>query len=129
MPLGARRSSREWTARGCVTKSKDGVRQDPSMNTTDTRAAARSRATRRLRTITIGTAMLSVAATGALGWAAAATYNGSTAGSGLTAGVVTTTVSDGGTSTTAATAAPTAVATAPPVTTAIGNAHASTGGS
>ena len=73
--------------------------------------------------------MLSVAATGALGGAAAATYNGSTATPGLTAGLVTTTVADGGTSTAAATAAPAAVATAPPVTAAIGNAHASTGGS
>ena len=72
--------------------------------------------------------MLSLAATGALGWAAAATYSGSTATSGLTAGLVTTTVSNGGTGTAAVTAAPAAVATAPPVTAAIGNAHASTGG-
>ena len=42
------------------------------------RVRARSRADRRLRAMTIGTAMLGVAATGALGWAAAITFDGKT---------------------------------------------------
>lgn len=50
-----------------------------SMNAnTGTRIRARSRAESRLRAMTIGTAVLGVAATGALGWAAAITYDGKT---------------------------------------------------
>ena len=64
------------------------------MNTTEQRAEARSRANRRLRNMTIGTAILAVAATGSLGWAAAITYNGASTQADLTAAVVTTTVGD-----------------------------------
>ena len=42
------------------------------------RIRARSRAESRLRAMTIGTAVLGVAATGAFGWAAAITYDGKT---------------------------------------------------
>ena len=50
------------------------------MNTTDNgRTEARSRANRRLRRMTIGTTMLGVAATGSIGWLAAATYDGASA--------------------------------------------------
>ena len=48
------------------------------MNATDNGREARSRAARRLRKLTIGTAALGVAATGGFGWLAAVTYSGST---------------------------------------------------
>jgi len=47
-------------------------------NQTGGRIRARSRADSRLRAMTIGTAVLGIAATGALGWAAAITYDGKT---------------------------------------------------
>ena len=50
------------------------------MNSNDNgRAEARSLANRRLRRLTIGTAMLGVAATGTIGLLAAVTYDGATA--------------------------------------------------
>ncbi len=126
------------------------------MNTTEQRAEARSRANRRLRNMTIGTAILAVAATGSLGWAAAITYNGASTQADLTAAVVTTTVGDttatdatsttsGATSSDAtssgatssgatssgatSSAATSSAATAPLVSSASGGAHVSTGGS
>jgi len=100
------------------------------MNTNDARVAARSRARRRLRRMTIGTAMLGIAATGGLGWAAALSYDGSTPASAATTAVVT---ADSDTSTTSsATTSTTTTApatTAPTVTSVTGSAHASTGGS
>jgi hypothetical protein len=92
------------------------------MNTNDTRAAARSRATRRLRTITIGTALVGLAATGGLGWVAAGTFSGSATRADLTAAVVSTTVADDGTGSTT-------TGTAPSVSAALGRAHTTTGGS
>lgn len=94
--------------------------------TTNERAEARSRANRRLRTMTIGTALLAVAATGGFGTLAAA-------GS-LDAGAATTTTSmatDAATVVTAdaATTSTTVIATTPTVTAVSGGAHASTGGS
>jgi len=102
------------------------------MNTTDNgRALARSRANKRLRNLTIGTAVFGVAATWGLGWLAAVTYDGSSAGA--TGAVVLTTTADDATtsnSTGATTASTAATATAAPVVTAAGGtAHATTGGS
>lgn len=107
------------------------------MNTTAQRAEARSRASHRLRNMTIGTAILGIAATGSLGWAAAITYDGASTRADLTAAVVTTTVGDttatDATSTTSSTAttsgATSSVAAAPVVSSAPGGAHVSTGGS
>ena len=107
------------------------------MNTTDNgRALARSRANKRLRNLTIGTAVFGVAATGGLGWLAAVTYDGSSAGA--TSAVVLTTTADnpatsnstGATRTSTAATATAPAATATPVVTAAGGtAHATTGGS
>ena len=120
------------------------------MKTTDNgRALARSRANKRLRNLTIGTAMLGVAATGSLGWLAAMTYDGSNAttaamesltatgvttaaGTTATATTATTTTTASTTTTSATATAPAATpsATAGPVVVAAGGpAHASTGGS
>ncbi len=96
------------------------------MNTTNAgRAEARSRATRRLRNLTIGTALLGLAGTGTLGWVAAATYNGSGLSSDLAAAVVTTT----GTDQTGATGNTASAGAAPVVTGTSGRAHVSSGGS
>ena len=102
------------------------------MKTNDNgRAEARSRANRRLRAMTIGTAVLGVAATGSLGWAAAMTYDGSTANRTAAAGITATDVTaDGTTSTTTGSQGSTSTtATAPTVSSSSGNAHATTGGS
>ena len=116
------------------------------MKTNDNgRAEARSRADRRLRRITIGTAVLGVVATGSLGGLAAFTYDGTSDTSSALAAVTmdattttTTTAATPTTSTSTATATPSATAAAttsatataaPTVTTAQGNAHATTGGS
>ncbi len=102
------------------------------MTTNDQRAEARSRAGGRLRRMTIVTAILGVAATGGLGWAAALTYNGAVTQADLAAAVVTTTTPDAAATPPAATSGSTsaAAATAPPtVTSTAGPAHASTGGS
>jgi type VI protein secretion system component VasK len=102
------------------------------MNANDARAVARSRAQRRLRRMTIGTALLGIAATGGLGWTAALSYNGSTTSTAATAGVITADAGSTSTSTSTTTSSASSSAsatTAPTVTSVIGNAHASTGGS
>jgi hypothetical protein len=90
------------------------------MNTADNGRDARSRAARRLRNLTIGTAVLGVVATGGLSALAAATNDGS----GDTTTTVATTPGTGTTTTTTTT-----TTSAPTVTTASGTGHASTGGS
>ena len=97
------------------------------MNTNDQRTEARSRANRRLRRMTIGTAILGVAATGGLGWASALTYNGALTQSALTAAVTTATV-DNATQATSGTSSSTSTV-APTVASTTGQAHVSTGGS
>ena len=101
------------------------------MNTNDQRAEARSRASRRLRTMTIGSAILGVAATGGLGWAAALTYNGALTQADLTAGVVTPTATTGTSSASASTSGSVSsgATVAPSVTSSTGSAHVATGGS
>lgn len=103
------------------------------MTTTDTgRAEARSRATRRLRTMTIGTALAAVAATGGLGWLAAVTDDGTPTTGATTiavvgaSGSIDTAAAD--TSNTSGTTSSGTV-TAPTVRSASGGAVASTGGS
>lgn len=106
------------------------------MNTYDKRRAeARSRASRRLRTMTIGTAVLGVAATGALGWLAAATYDGSTSSStsaavaGTSSSTTSSSTTSGAASAIGGTGSTSAAVTAPIVTNGFGNAHVSSGGS
>ncbi len=101
------------------------------MNSNDNgRAEARSQANRRLRRLTIGTAMLGVAATGTIGWLAAATYDGVTA-----AGTETAIVSefdvrfDGHRNSDDHAIDDKATTTTPTVTTTTGSGHASSGGS
>ncbi len=96
---------------------------------TPKRSDDRARAMRRLRAMTIGTALAGVAATGGFGWLAATTHPGSTA---TIASVESTTVSDHRrTSTSAtATASPTTTgSSSPSVTSSSGRAQVSTGGS
>jgi hypothetical protein len=116
-----------------VTKSKGGARQHPGMNSYDNgRAAARSRANRRLRRMTIGTTLLGLAATGGLGWFAAVTYDGSTA-TATTASVTLDGTTAAGTTTspsTSTTTSPSSTSTTIPTVTSVqGGAHVSTGGS
>ena len=101
------------------------------MNTNDQRAEARFRASRRLRTMTIGSAILGVAATGGLGWAAALTYNGALTQADLTASVVTPTATTGTPSASASTSGSVSsgATVAPSVTSSTGSAHVATGGS
>ena len=101
------------------------------MNTNDQRAEARSRASRRLRTMTIGSAILGVAATGGLGWAAALTYNGALTHADLTAAVVTPTATTGTPAASASTSGSlsSGATVAPTVTSTTGSAHVATGGS
>ena len=97
----------------------------------------RDRAVARLRALTIGTSIASVAAVGAFSTVAAISYDG-TPTQVTTAAIVSSDTStsaggsssttSGSTSTTQATAAPTSQATAAP-TTATGTAHAATGSS
>lgn len=95
------------------------------MNTNDNgRAEARSRANRRLRNMTIGTALLGVAATGTLGWVAAAAGDGSGASIAATTALVTTSTTSGTSTAGVATAT-----SAPVVTSSSGGAHVSTSGS
>ncbi len=83
------------------------------------RVEARTRAGRRLRSLTIGTAILGVAATGALGWVAAGTAVGASTASHSTAVVTSgTTAGTGG-----------LTGNAPGVTGTGGRAHVTTGGS
>lgn len=100
------------------------------MNTTPARRAAdRSRAVRRLRSLTLGTAVAGVAATGAFGWLAAATYHGTwtaaDAGTTTAAAADSTTTTD----TSSTTDNSTAITSSTPVTNSTGTAHVSTGGS
>lgn len=89
------------------------------------RADARSRATRRLRHLTIGTTLLGVAGTGLLSGLAGLTYDGTPSTTSTVAAITSSiTTDDGATST----AAPSVSAT-PLVTVAQGAAHVSTGGS
>jgi anti-sigma factor RsiW len=124
--MGAPEANPGWRARvpppdGCaVTKPKGDGPHHRGMKTNDRmRAEARSRASRRLRTMTIGTAILGIAATGALGWAAAGTPVGGITAPASTA-TVTTNTSNGGTGG--------STANAPVVTGVTGGAHVSTGG-
>jgi predicted GNAT family acetyltransferase len=86
------------------------------MNTNEQRAAARSRASRRLMNLTIGAAFVGVAATGTLGWVAAATSHASSPTIGQTATVFTSPSNR-------------TTGTAPTVSNGSGRAHVSTGGS
>lgn len=89
------------------------------------RSAARSRATRRLRHLTIGTTLLGVAATGMLSGLAALTYDGVPSTTSAVAAITSSLATDD-----AGTSATSASATAAPLVTAgQGSAHASTGGS
>jgi hypothetical protein len=108
---------------GCssVTKPKGAGPHDPPMKTNErARVEARSRAGRRLRNLTIGTAILGVAATGTLGWVAAGTPVGASTTSRSTADVTrgTTNAGTGG-----------STGNAPGVTGTGGRAHVTTGGS
>ena len=96
------------------------------MKTTDNGRDARSQAARRLRNLTIGTAVLGVVATAGLSAIASATNDGAPATT-STATTSTTTTSSGTTST-RTTSTGTTSAT-PAVTAATGTGHASTGGS
>lgn len=88
------------------------------MNTNDVRAVARSRANRRLTSLTIGTAILGVVATGSLGLVAAATSHASSPSSGQSASLFASSLSLNG-----------IFGAAPTVTSGSGRAHVSTGGS
>ena len=104
---------------------------------TPQRADDRARALRRLRAMTIGTALAGVAATGGFGWLAATTHPGSSA---TVASVDNATTGGSTTGTSTTSGAPTATATASPTSTttgssssgvssAPGGAQVSTGGS
>jgi len=92
---------------------------------------------RRLRSMTIGTALAGVAATGAFGWLAATTHPGSSAtvtsvDKAIVGGSTTGTSTTSGTSTATATASPTSTTTGSSsggVSSASGGAQVSTGGS
>lgn len=96
------------------------------MNRTPARRADdRSRAVRRLQTLTLGTVIAGAAATAGLGWVAAATYDGTetaVADAGTSAAVT-----DAGTSTTDDSS--TSISSSTPVTGSSGAAQVSTGGS
>ena len=95
------------------------------MNAIDNRREARSQAIRRLRKLTIGTAVLGVAATTGFGTLAAATYTGA----GHTATVATTTTTTPTTSTRSRGNGGIASAVSGLFGTTTGTAHATTGGS
>jgi hypothetical protein len=101
-----------------VTVLKGTAAQDPPMDTTTAhRTNDRTRAMRRLRAMTVWTALAGLTATGGFGWLAAATHPGTTT---TVASVVTTTgSSSSGTSSTSSTTA--AAATASPSTTSSGS--------
>jgi hypothetical protein len=102
-----------------VIKPKGCVPDDRGMNTTATAREARTRNLARLRKLTIGTAALSVAATGGFGWLAAmSTASATTA--------YTTTNKSASTTSSSTTAK---AATAPTVTSVSRTAHVSSGGS
>jgi hypothetical protein len=101
------------------------------MNTIDAAREARSRNLARLRTMTIGTAALSVAAVGGFGWLADMTYHGTTPTRTTALAAV-----NGASATPAAAATPTAssaagtaATAAPTVVSSSGTVHAASGGS
>jgi hypothetical protein len=104
------------------------------MNANDTAREARSRNLARLRRLTIGTAALSVAATGAFSFLAAATYTGSIT-SAVTAAYTTSGAAGSSSSSTTTSGATLAsgtsstAATTPAVTSGSGVAHVASGGS
>src|ERR1700675_4224989 len=78
------------TMRGAVTKKKESQAHSPAMNATPRRSPAdRDHAIARLRHLTIGTTIASVAAVGAFGAVAALSYSGGI--SNITTAAVTTT--------------------------------------
>jgi hypothetical protein len=91
------------------------------MNTNEKAREARVRASGRLRRMTIGTAIIGIAATGGFGALAAVTYDGTPAAAATSTTAITTT----GTTATSSTA----TKAAPAVTTTTGVAHVSSGGS
>jgi len=96
------------------------------MNSTKrTTPADRSRALGRLRALTVGTALAGMAAVGAFGTLAAASYSGHTSDPAADVGTTTTTSSSSTTNSTTAAATPTPTATIRPATT---NATTTTGG-
>ena len=96
------------------------------MNTKSARRADdRSRAVRRLQTLTLGTLVAGVAATAGLGWVAAATYDG--IATRVADADTTTALTDTGTS--ATDDASTSISSSTPVTGSSGSAQVSTGGS
>ena len=99
------------------------ARKMRGMNTNENGREARVRAARRLRKLTIGTAIMGVAATGGFGALAAVTYDGAS-NTALTTTAATGTTSAGSTTTTTTT-----TQAAPTVTTTTGTAHVSSGGS
>jgi hypothetical protein len=96
------------------------------MNANDNGREARVRAAKRLRTITIGTTILGVAATGGFGALAAVTYHGTTTTATLASTTTAATTTTSGTTTTTTT---TTATQAPAVTTTTGTGHVSTGSS
>jgi hypothetical protein len=108
-----------------VTVLKGTAAQDPPMDTTTAhRTNDRTRAMRRLRAMTVWTALAGLTATGGFGWLAAATHPGTTT---TVASVVTTTgSSSSGTSSTSST---TAAATASPSTTSSNSSSSTTSSS
>ena len=104
------------------------------MSTTDPRVEARARANRRLRRMTIGTTALGIAATGALGWTAAVSYDGGSTSSSDVALVTTTgtaspSATSSASSTSSSSSSSTSTSTAPIVSSGSGTAQATTGGS
>jgi hypothetical protein len=103
-----------------------------AMNTTDIGRERRSRATRRLRNLTIGTAAFGIVATGGLSALAAATYHGTL---GLVETSAVTASNAGSGATTSPVASPSPAAPVLSVTQGIsvigsgGTSHATTGGS
>jgi hypothetical protein len=122
-----------------VTCAKGGAATMERMNAIDAAREARSRNLARLRTMTIGTAAVSVAAAGGFGWLAAMTYHGTTitattalaaenGASATPAAAASASASGAATATATPTATPSATA-APSVVSGSGTAHAVSGGS
>jgi hypothetical protein len=109
-----------------VTNPKESSAHSRVMNATSRRAVAdRDRAIARLRTLTLGTTIASIAAVGAFGAVAAVSYSG-------TASDVTTAAATNGNSSTATptTSGSTGLQATPvPTTTTAGSGHATSGGS
>ena len=105
------------------------------MNTIDAAREARSRNLARLRTMTIGTAAVGVAAAGGFGWLAAMNYRGTTPTATTAVAAVNRTSTTSGaaapnaTATTTPTATSAAQTIAPSVVSGSGTVHAASGGS